>query len=159
MAVRTLSRLADDLGAIAIAEGVENRADLEQLRWIGVHAAQGYYFARPTTNVSVRSRTLDRATREPGGRRLFAGAAGVPSGEATCLLEGSRLVVPAQRPSRPTPPPSLRRLRGRRASLALRLLFGPVLPPFQADDLPLLDAAVQRVTESSVRDLAPFGER
>ena len=84
MAVRTLSRLADDLGAIAIAEGVEDRADLEQLRWIGVRAAQGYYFARqrPTWQISH----LGWVTREPGGWRLFAGAAGVPSGEAICLL-------------------------------------------------------------------------
>ena len=52
MAVRTLSRLAGDLGAIAIAEGVEDSADLERLRCLGVPAAQGYYFARPTTNVS-----------------------------------------------------------------------------------------------------------
>ena len=148
MAVRTLSRLADDLGAIAIAEGVEDRADLEQLRWIGVPAAQGYYFARPTTNVS----DLEPWIGPPpvGGDPSWAQRAFRRRGESPPRWIPSRR---AERRGRLGPPLLVSPPATRRGSSRPRL-FGTVLSPFEADDLPLLDAAVQRVTESRVRDLA-----
>lgn len=39
--------LAEGLGIEAVAEGVEHAADLELLRALGCHQAQGYYLARP----------------------------------------------------------------------------------------------------------------
>jgi EAL domain-containing protein (putative c-di-GMP-specific phosphodiesterase class I) len=35
------------LGIVAVAEGVENRSELELVRTLGCHLAQGYYLARP----------------------------------------------------------------------------------------------------------------
>jgi EAL domain-containing protein (putative c-di-GMP-specific phosphodiesterase class I) len=48
--VRTFVQLAQDLGAAVMAEGVENAADLAAAVELGVTAAQGYLFARPTTD-------------------------------------------------------------------------------------------------------------
>jgi EAL domain-containing protein (putative c-di-GMP-specific phosphodiesterase class I) len=42
--------LAIEMGASVIAEGVEQAADLEAIRDLGVDAAQGYLAARPTTD-------------------------------------------------------------------------------------------------------------
>jgi EAL domain-containing protein (putative c-di-GMP-specific phosphodiesterase class I) len=44
---RALVAFATDVGAVVIAEGVEDSADLGELREIGVHWAQGYYLGRP----------------------------------------------------------------------------------------------------------------
>jgi EAL domain-containing protein (putative c-di-GMP-specific phosphodiesterase class I) len=45
--VRALVRMARQLGALLVAEGVETRAELDTLLAVGVTAAQGHYFARP----------------------------------------------------------------------------------------------------------------
>jgi len=45
--------LALEMGATVIAEGIETPADLEAVRDLGVDAAQGYLFARPTTDRSA----------------------------------------------------------------------------------------------------------
>jgi EAL domain-containing protein (putative c-di-GMP-specific phosphodiesterase class I) len=45
--------LALDMGAAVIAEGIETIEDLEAVRDLGVDAAQGYLFARPTTDRSA----------------------------------------------------------------------------------------------------------
>jgi EAL domain-containing protein (putative c-di-GMP-specific phosphodiesterase class I) len=45
--------LALDMGATVIAEGIETAEDLEAIRDLGVDAAQGYLFARPTTDRSA----------------------------------------------------------------------------------------------------------
>jgi EAL domain-containing protein (putative c-di-GMP-specific phosphodiesterase class I) len=47
--------LALDIGATVIAEGIETAEDLEAVRDLGVDAAQGYLFARPTTDRSAIS--------------------------------------------------------------------------------------------------------
>ena len=44
---RALVAFATDVGAVVIAEGVEDAADLAELRTIGVHWAQGYLLGRP----------------------------------------------------------------------------------------------------------------
>lgn len=45
--VRALVRMAHQLGALLVAEGVETRAELDALLAVGVAAAQGFYLARP----------------------------------------------------------------------------------------------------------------
>lgn len=45
--IRTIVRLAEDLGIDVIAEGVETRAEAETLASIGCPLLQGYLFARP----------------------------------------------------------------------------------------------------------------
>jgi EAL domain-containing protein (putative c-di-GMP-specific phosphodiesterase class I) len=48
--VRAFVTLAADLDAVVVAEGVERKADLDTVRSLGVDAAQGYLFARPSTD-------------------------------------------------------------------------------------------------------------
>jgi EAL domain-containing protein (putative c-di-GMP-specific phosphodiesterase class I) len=48
--VRALVGVAADLDAVVVAEGVERPEDLETIRGLGVDAAQGYLFARPSTD-------------------------------------------------------------------------------------------------------------
>jgi EAL domain-containing protein (putative c-di-GMP-specific phosphodiesterase class I) len=48
--VRAFVTVAADLHAVVVAEGVERTADLETVRALGVDAAQGFLFARPSTD-------------------------------------------------------------------------------------------------------------
>jgi EAL domain-containing protein (putative c-di-GMP-specific phosphodiesterase class I) len=45
--VAAVQRLAEEVGARVVAEGVEDPGDLEELRRLGVREAQGYLLARP----------------------------------------------------------------------------------------------------------------
>lgn len=45
--VATLVRMAQELGVVTIAEGIETAAELEACRAVNFEVAQGYYFARP----------------------------------------------------------------------------------------------------------------
>ena len=51
--VRTIVRLARDLGIEAIAEGVETTEQLEKLRSLDCDSGQGYLFARPNDPASI----------------------------------------------------------------------------------------------------------
>lgn len=48
MLVRHMVRLCDDLGAMVVAEGVENGDELAAVIDCGAHLGQGYYFAKPS---------------------------------------------------------------------------------------------------------------
>jgi EAL domain-containing protein (putative c-di-GMP-specific phosphodiesterase class I) len=50
LVVSAFVSLARDLGAMVIAEGVELDADLDAVRGLGLHAAQGYLLGRPSTD-------------------------------------------------------------------------------------------------------------
>ncbi|MEJ5915721.1 EAL domain-containing protein [Pseudokineococcus sp. 1T1Z-3] len=58
--VRALVALAQDLGAVLVAEGVETAAELDELRRLGVRKAQGYFLGRPAApaEVDLGRRTL-----------------------------------------------------------------------------------------------------
>ena len=58
--VRATAHLARDLGMGVIAEGIETRLQLRQLRQIGVAAGQGYLFGRPMSADAV-----DALLRQP----------------------------------------------------------------------------------------------
>lgn len=45
--VKAIAQLGNDLGMCVVAEGVENQQQLDILRDAGVHAIQGYFYARP----------------------------------------------------------------------------------------------------------------
>ncbi|MDA0690205.1 MAG: EAL domain-containing protein, partial [Proteobacteria bacterium] len=45
--VKTIIALAENLGLTCVAEGVENKEQLEFLRAEHCHAAQGFYFSQP----------------------------------------------------------------------------------------------------------------
>ena len=45
--VRNMSRLAEDLGAELVAEGIETEGELWALRELGVPLGQGYFLGRP----------------------------------------------------------------------------------------------------------------
>jgi PAS domain S-box-containing protein len=58
--ITSLVLLALDLGASVTAEGVETPSELETLAVLGADHAQGYLFARPTTDPARWSRWWDR---------------------------------------------------------------------------------------------------
>lgn len=58
VAVRGLVLLARDIGASAIAEGVELESDLTTIRKLGIDAAQGYLLGEPTTDPESVGRWL-----------------------------------------------------------------------------------------------------
>jgi EAL domain-containing protein (putative c-di-GMP-specific phosphodiesterase class I) len=74
VAVRALVGVARDLDALVVAEGVERGADFSMLADLGVHAAQGFYLQKPTTNRHLVSRWLrvgsDREGSGAGGYRF-----------------------------------------------------------------------------------------
>jgi EAL domain-containing protein (putative c-di-GMP-specific phosphodiesterase class I) len=41
---------ATEMGAIIVAEGIETGAEYRAARQLGIHAAQGYLFGRPTAD-------------------------------------------------------------------------------------------------------------
>ena len=45
--LRAVVSMAEDLDMIVIAEGVEEKYQVEMLKELGCHYIQGYYFARP----------------------------------------------------------------------------------------------------------------
>ncbi len=51
--VRTLVRLGTELGLVTLAEGIENEAQLEELRADGCQAGQGFLFAKPLDLVEL----------------------------------------------------------------------------------------------------------
>jgi diguanylate cyclase (GGDEF)-like protein len=67
--VRAVVDLADAMGIDAVAEGVETPDQLEGLRRLGCHLAQGYLFSRPVTGedlIALLERELPEAgTAEP----------------------------------------------------------------------------------------------
>jgi len=53
--LQTIVMLARNLGMRVIAEGVENEAQLEQLKKLNCEAAQGYYFAEPMSFADTKN--------------------------------------------------------------------------------------------------------
>jgi EAL domain-containing protein (putative c-di-GMP-specific phosphodiesterase class I) len=69
-AVRSFLSLAGDLGAVAVAEGVERESDLSAAHEMGLDAAQGYLLGRPSTDPAALDRWLphpqeDTSSPEP----------------------------------------------------------------------------------------------
>jgi diguanylate cyclase (GGDEF)-like protein/PAS domain S-box-containing protein len=53
--VRTIISLAHNLGMKVVAEGIETRAQMQQLRELGCEYGQGYYLARPMDSAAAAS--------------------------------------------------------------------------------------------------------
>jgi EAL domain-containing protein (putative c-di-GMP-specific phosphodiesterase class I) len=51
--LRGIQSIADEFGALVIAEGVERRDDLEVVRQIGIRLAQGFLLGRPTIHFNL----------------------------------------------------------------------------------------------------------
>jgi len=51
--VRTIIRLAKDLGIDVVAEGTETPAQIDHLKALGCDFAQGYYFSRPIDAAAI----------------------------------------------------------------------------------------------------------
>lgn len=51
--VKLLVSFCRENGIMAVAEGIETKSDLDAVVELGVEAAQGYYFCRPTENLST----------------------------------------------------------------------------------------------------------
>jgi len=57
--VKSILSLSGNMGLSIIAEGVETQEQVDLLKSLRCHVAQGYYFARPQTE-SVASLMLER---------------------------------------------------------------------------------------------------
>jgi diguanylate cyclase (GGDEF)-like protein/PAS domain S-box-containing protein len=64
--VRAITQLADALRLQLVAEGVEHPGQAAELRSLGCHLGQGYYFARPLPSEAV-GRLLERDAPGTGG--------------------------------------------------------------------------------------------
>ena len=53
--IRSMARLASDLGALVVAEGVETPEERDALAPLGCELMQGYLFARPAEGFPVPS--------------------------------------------------------------------------------------------------------
>jgi len=62
-----IARLADTLGLLAVAEGVETAAQLAAVRLAGYPLAQGFALARPTDAAGLDRHLPDRPVRPVGG--------------------------------------------------------------------------------------------
>jgi len=60
--VRNMLRLADDLGAELVAEGIETEGELASLRELGVPLGQGYHLGRPAAEIDEHVAQLGVAT-------------------------------------------------------------------------------------------------
>ena len=45
--IRSIGRLAEDLGIVTIAEGIESAASARAVAALGISWGQGYHFGRP----------------------------------------------------------------------------------------------------------------
>ncbi len=75
IAVQSFVAMAENLQAIVVAEGVERRADRDAAQELGLHAAQGYLFGRPSTDRQQLLRWISRpprSTRRGGPARARA---------------------------------------------------------------------------------------
>jgi diguanylate cyclase (GGDEF)-like protein len=63
--VRALVSLGTTLGLVVVAEGIEDRAQLEYLRSIGCELGQGYYFAKPLEADRLEMLLPQASLREP----------------------------------------------------------------------------------------------
>lgn len=66
-ACRSIAELARSIGAIVIAEGVEEDADLVELAMLGIDLFQGFLLARPGPDVKVVSAAAERAIEDKRG--------------------------------------------------------------------------------------------
>ncbi len=67
--VQAVTGLAETLDLTAVAEGVESQAQLDVLRSLGCHRAQGWHLGRPTTPAGIGERltAITRDAAQPGG--------------------------------------------------------------------------------------------
>jgi EAL domain-containing protein (putative c-di-GMP-specific phosphodiesterase class I) len=63
--VKTIVILAESLGLASVAEGIESRITLEQIRAIGAHEVQGYFLGEPAPHQDA----LDALSDLQAGRR------------------------------------------------------------------------------------------
>ena len=61
--VRSIVMLAQNLGLLAVAEGVEHEEDIPPLQVMGCHCAQGYFYSRPV-NAELVAQTVADLNKE-----------------------------------------------------------------------------------------------
>lgn len=66
-ACRSIAELARSIGAIVIAEGVEEDADLVELAMLGIDLFQGYLLARPSADVGAGAILAEQAMHQKRG--------------------------------------------------------------------------------------------
>jgi diguanylate cyclase (GGDEF)-like protein len=71
--VRTVTRLAQNLGMGVVAEGVETERQREMLRALECEFGQGYYFSRPMDGDAAEELLLSRFEQPRAGDQVIAG--------------------------------------------------------------------------------------
>ena len=66
-------RIADLVGLQVIAEGIEHRAQAEELERLGCRFGQGFHFARPLDQYAVEALLVAEQGRRPTVLRARAG--------------------------------------------------------------------------------------
>ena len=92
--VRHLCALCADLGIVTVAEGVENRHQVDLLRTLGCRAVQGYAVGEPVSPGHIDERLYEDLRRGPAGHS--------PTPTATPPAAPATTQAPAQ-PAPPTP--------------------------------------------------------
>ena len=87
--VDAITAMGRTLGKTVVAEGVETEAQARYLHRIGVHRAQGYYFAKPMSSAQAE-RLLRRAAAAPVRPEPLAPVAGDPRASGTWSAAESR---------------------------------------------------------------------
>ncbi len=64
--MKSIVDLAGDLGAQIVCEGVETDKDVELMKEIGAHVAQGYRYAKPVPEADFEQRLSDNMNQMTG---------------------------------------------------------------------------------------------
>lgn len=82
--IRSIARLANDLGIVMIAEGRESAASAHAVAALEISGGQGYHFGRPSQDRSVPHRNGGRSATPRYGARCCRQSQDAPSIAAAC---------------------------------------------------------------------------
>lgn len=158
--LETILELADKLGMIVVAEGVEEKAQADRLRELGCDLAQGYYYGEPMTSRKVidalgGSPILMRyQTSKAGGylSRMFGGdKKQADKKEPASAPRQTAPQTPAERIVEPAPAPVV-------VEPVAAVAEVPVEQPVAAGERPIAPGAPPAITELSPPPTAPAPE-
>jgi EAL domain-containing protein (putative c-di-GMP-specific phosphodiesterase class I) len=72
MLVEGIKTISHQMGCTVVAEGVETEEQRDRLRAIGVDAAQGYLFSRPSPATDIIARFSNQTFEKPLARAVTA---------------------------------------------------------------------------------------
>lgn len=70
--LRSILEIANEIGCLVVAEGIETAEQLATVRSLGVHFGQGYFLGRPAAIAAPSEEVLERLQLAPCHQRRFA---------------------------------------------------------------------------------------